>query len=123
MQVDPAAFEIAGHIVLKRAADFDAVSQDTCWRLLECASLDQVRTHKQPRNTGTSLGPVDQATVSGRLAALWSHWLGTSSSQLWEIAVCCQSYAHSCSWQSLQLVSCHLLLWPASAYTHRVAHS
>lgn len=43
-QVDPAAFELSGHLVLKRAADFEAVSEDSCWRLLECASLDEVRT-------------------------------------------------------------------------------
>lgn len=41
-QVDPAAFELSGHLVLKRAQDFDAVTQDFCWRLLECASLDEV---------------------------------------------------------------------------------
>jgi hypothetical protein len=41
--VDPAAFELSGHLVLKRAADFEAVSEDSCWRLLECASLDEVR--------------------------------------------------------------------------------
>ncbi len=42
-QVDPAAFELSGHLVLKRAVDFDAVSEDFCWRILECASLDEVR--------------------------------------------------------------------------------
>ena len=47
-QVDPAAFELSGHLVLKRAADFEAVSEDSCWRLLECASLDEVRA-AQPK--------------------------------------------------------------------------
>jgi len=41
-QVDPASFELSGHLVLKRAPDFDAVTQDFCWRILECASLDEV---------------------------------------------------------------------------------
>lgn len=45
-QVDPAAFELSGHLVLKRAADFETVSEDSCWRLLECASLDEVRNWK-----------------------------------------------------------------------------
>ena len=40
--MDPAAFELSGHLVLKRAADFETVSEDSCWRLLECASLDEV---------------------------------------------------------------------------------
>ena len=42
-QVDPAAFELSGHLVLKRAVDFDTITEDACWRLLECASLDEVR--------------------------------------------------------------------------------
>lgn len=41
-QVDPACFELSGHLVLKRGIDFENVSQDTCWELLECASLDEV---------------------------------------------------------------------------------
>ncbi|PSC69751.1 GDP-L-galactose phosphorylase 1 [Micractinium conductrix] len=42
-QVDPAAFEIAGQIVLKRREDYEAVSQESAWRLLELSSLDEAR--------------------------------------------------------------------------------
>lgn len=40
-QVDPAAWEIAGHIVLKRQQDYDAVTQEGAWRLLELASATE----------------------------------------------------------------------------------
>jgi GDP-L-galactose phosphorylase len=40
-QVDPAAFELSGHLVLERAVDLETISEDVCWRLLECASLDE----------------------------------------------------------------------------------
>lgn len=39
MGVNPAAFEIAGHMVLKRRCDYEALNQDTAWRLLEQVSL------------------------------------------------------------------------------------
>ncbi|EFN58342.1 hypothetical protein CHLNCDRAFT_57139 [Chlorella variabilis] len=42
-QVDPAAWEIAGHIVLKRQQDYEAVSQESAWRLLEFASCSEER--------------------------------------------------------------------------------
>lgn len=42
-QVDPAAWEIAGHIVLKRQQDYDAVTQGSAWRLLELASASEER--------------------------------------------------------------------------------
>lgn len=42
-QVDPAAWEIAGHIVLKRQQDYDAVTQEGAWRLLELASASEER--------------------------------------------------------------------------------
>jgi len=41
MGVNPAAFEIAGHMVLKRAEDFKALTQDLAWRLLEQVSLSK----------------------------------------------------------------------------------
>lgn len=37
--VNPAAFEIAGHMVLKRPEDYDALSQDTAWNILQHVSL------------------------------------------------------------------------------------
>ncbi|KAL4442130.1 hypothetical protein ABPG77_011391 [Micractinium sp. CCAP 211/92] len=42
-QVDPAAWEIAGHIVLKRQQDYDGVTQEGAWRLLELASCSEQR--------------------------------------------------------------------------------
>ena len=38
-QVDPAAFEISGHVIMKRQQDYDALSQDVVWDLLSYASL------------------------------------------------------------------------------------
>lgn len=37
-QVDPAVFEMSGHIVLKRKVDYDDITQDFAWQLLELAS-------------------------------------------------------------------------------------
>ena len=39
--VDPAVFEISGHIVLKRKEDYDVADQDWAWRLLEYASYSE----------------------------------------------------------------------------------
>lgn len=41
MQVDPAGFEISGHLILKRQEDYDNVTQEWVWRLLSFASLSQ----------------------------------------------------------------------------------
>ena len=41
--VDPAVFEISGHIVLKRKEDYDAADQGWAWRLLEHASYSEER--------------------------------------------------------------------------------
>ena len=41
LQVDPAGFEISGHLILKRQEDYDNVSQEWVWRLLSFASLSQ----------------------------------------------------------------------------------
>jgi GDP-L-galactose phosphorylase len=37
--VNPAAFEIAGHMVLKRSEDYDALTQQTAWKILQEVSL------------------------------------------------------------------------------------
>lgn len=42
-QVDPACWEISGHLVLKRQHDYDMVSQAFCWELLSYASFDEER--------------------------------------------------------------------------------
>jgi GDP-L-galactose phosphorylase len=39
--VDPAAFEICGHLVLKREVDYETITQDMAWQLLELASQDE----------------------------------------------------------------------------------
>lgn len=43
MQVDPACWEISGHMVMKRAQDYDTVDEGTAWRLLSYASFDESR--------------------------------------------------------------------------------
>jgi len=39
--VNPAAFEIAGHMVMKRREDYDGLSQELAWRLLDAISLTE----------------------------------------------------------------------------------
>ena len=41
LQVDPAAFEISGHVIFKHAKDYDTASQDNIWRLLSYASYTE----------------------------------------------------------------------------------
>ena len=45
-QVDPAGWEIAGHIVLKRQEDYASVSQEWAWRLLSYASYPEDRFYQ-----------------------------------------------------------------------------
>ena len=40
VQVNPAAFEISGHIVLKKAEDYTRMNEKLVERLLGCASID-----------------------------------------------------------------------------------
>jgi len=40
MGVNPAVFEIGGHIVLKRQSDYDCITEKNAWRLLQLASLE-----------------------------------------------------------------------------------
>lgn len=42
-QVNPAAWEISGHMVLKRRKDYDDASEDYAWRLLAEVSLSEER--------------------------------------------------------------------------------
>ena len=39
MGVNPAAFEIAGHMVLKRAEDYDSLTEESAWALLSHVGL------------------------------------------------------------------------------------
>ena len=40
--VNPAAFEIAGHMVLKRAEDFESLTEERAWELLAHVGLDEL---------------------------------------------------------------------------------
>lgn len=42
-QVNPAVWEISGHMVLKRKEDYEGASEDNAWRLLAEASLSEER--------------------------------------------------------------------------------
>lgn len=42
-QVNPACFEISGHLVLKRQEDFDNITEEFTERLLAGCSLTEVR--------------------------------------------------------------------------------
>lgn len=44
--VDPAGFEICGHIIMKRQEDYDGLSQASIWRLLEYASFSEEEFEK-----------------------------------------------------------------------------
>jgi GDP-L-galactose phosphorylase len=46
MGVNPAAFEIAGHMVLKRREDYDALTQDMAWEMLSWVSLSGQEMNK-----------------------------------------------------------------------------
>lgn len=40
MGVNPAAFEIAGHMVLKRAEDYESLTEERAWEVLSHVGLD-----------------------------------------------------------------------------------
>jgi len=42
-QVNPAVWEISGHIVLKRRKDYDEASEENAWKLLAEVSLSEAR--------------------------------------------------------------------------------
>lgn len=42
-QVNPAVWEISGHMVLKRKEDYEGASEENAWRLLAEASLSEER--------------------------------------------------------------------------------
>lgn len=41
MGIDPACWEIAGHIICKRQEDYETMTQEDAWNLLACASLGE----------------------------------------------------------------------------------
>lgn len=42
-QVNPAVWEISGHMVLKRKKDYEEASEENAWRLLAVVSLSEER--------------------------------------------------------------------------------
>lgn len=48
--VNPAAFEIAGHMVLKSATDYEDISQRKAWRMLAEVSLSEEKFQNVIRN-------------------------------------------------------------------------
>ena len=40
-QVDPACWEVAGHLVMKREEDYNNLTQDFAWRLLQCVGCSE----------------------------------------------------------------------------------
>lgn len=40
-QVDPASFEISGHIIMKHQQDYDGLTQEAIWTLLSYASMSE----------------------------------------------------------------------------------
>lgn len=45
-QVNPAVWEISGHMVLKRKEDYEEASEQNVWRLLAEVSLSEERLHE-----------------------------------------------------------------------------
>lgn len=45
-QVNPAVWEISGHMVLKRKDDYEEASEQNAWRLLAEVSLSEERLHE-----------------------------------------------------------------------------
>lgn len=59
-QVNPAVWEISGHMVLKRKKDFDEASEANAWRLLAEVSLSEERFQEVS-------ALIFQAIASGKL--------------------------------------------------------
>lgn len=45
-QVNPAVWEVSGHMVLKRKKDYEEASEENAWRLLAEVSLSEERFHE-----------------------------------------------------------------------------
>ncbi|KAK1266241.1 GDP-L-galactose phosphorylase 1 [Acorus gramineus] len=58
-QVNPAVWEISGHMVLKRKKDYDEASEDYAWRLLEVVSLSEERLEEVKAYIFEAAGLVD----------------------------------------------------------------
>lgn len=79
--VNPAVWEIAGHMVMKRREDYDNLTQDFAWRLLAEVSLDEQefmdvahmcfgrRSSIDVCNDVEGHAPTSEAAAAGRIPA------------------------------------------------------
>lgn len=58
-QVNPAVWEISGHMVLKRKKDYEEASEDYAWRLLAEVSLSEERFHEVKTYIFEAIGLVE----------------------------------------------------------------
>jgi len=58
-QVNPAVWEISGHMVLKRKKDYDEASEANAWRLLAEVSLSEERFEEVTALVFQAIGSVD----------------------------------------------------------------
>lgn len=61
-QVNPAVWEISGHMVLKRKEDFEGASEENAWRLLAEVSLSEERFQEVNAMIFEAIGCVDNTT-------------------------------------------------------------
>jgi len=71
-QVNPAVWEISGHIVLKRRCDYDTATEESAWRLLAEVSLTQERFNEVKKHCLTAVfeGPnkaMSMSTIASNL--------------------------------------------------------
>lgn len=59
-QVNPAVWEISGHMVLKRKEDYEGASEENAWRLLAEASLSEERFKEVNALIFEAIGCSDQ---------------------------------------------------------------
>ncbi|CAA7396704.1 unnamed protein product [Spirodela intermedia] len=66
-QVNPAAWEISGHMVLKRRKDYDDASEDYAWRLLAEVSLSEERFKEVQEYIFEATGLVEESDEEDEL--------------------------------------------------------
>ncbi|KAI3430041.1 uncharacterized protein J3R85_008319 [Psidium guajava] len=69
-QVNPAVWEIGGHLVLKRREDFENASENYAWRLLAEVSLSEERFREVKAHISEAAGLHE---ISGTAAYNWHH--------------------------------------------------
>lgn len=63
-QVNPAVWEISGHMVLKRKKDFEEASEDYAWRLLSEVSLSEERFEEVKAYILEAIGLVESKDMA-----------------------------------------------------------